>query len=467
MTHVDVSFEPHGATAREPLERVGGEPAEQAGAGGAGGPATDEASAARRFRRAQWRILLATMFCYLFYYTGRQSFGFAIPGMERELGISKTWLGWISTTMLWSYALGQAVNGNLGDRFGGRAMMSLGAWLSCGLNWLVSFGQGPWSIAVPWGANGFAQSMGWAPGSRVLANWWSAEERGRVYGAYVFAAGSASVLTYVTSTLILTYDLDWRWIFRLPVLLLLVGGTVYYVLVRSTPEELGFPSPHEDDSAVPDSAAADQELAASTAKHGGFRAVVGRSLEVLTNPKFCVASVAIGFQSMARYGLLIWVPVHFLGENWKSNPSGAWISVALPIGMALGALASGWMSDRLFHSNRSRPIVLFMGLAALCSVAMYYQAPGSFLSIPLLFLCGFFAYGPQSAFWALCPDLLGTRRAGTGTGVMNTFAYGFAGVGEPLIGWLIESRGNQTGLVFASVAVACVASAVCALFIRR
>ncbi|AMV20987.1 MFS transporter [Planctomyces sp. SH-PL14] len=484
MTQVDVSFEPHGATAREPLERGGGElaPREDVGAGeragaGAGAvdsvPVADEASEARRFRRAQWRILLATMFCYLFYYTGRQSFGFAIPGLEQELGIGKTWLGWISTSMLWSYALGQAVNGQLGDRFGGRAMMSLGAWLSCGLNWLVSFGQGPWSIAVPWSANGFAQSMGWAPGSRVLANWWSAEERGRVYGAYVFAAGSASVLTYVTSTLILTWDLNWRWIFRLPVLFLLLGGTVYYFLVRSTPEELGFPSPHEDDSAGEDAAgrdaagAADQELSEPPAKRGGLREVVGRTLEVLANPRFCIASVAIGFQSMARYGLLIWVPVHFLGTNWKSNPSGAWISVALPIGMALGALASGWMSDRLFHSNRSRPIVLFMGLAALCSVAMYYQAPGSFLSIPLLFLCGFFAYGPQSAFWALCPDLLGTRRAGTGTGVMNTFAYGFAGVGEPLIGWLIESRGNQTGLVFASVAAACVASAVCALFIRR
>ena len=31
------------------------------------------------FRVAQWRMLLAAMFCYLFFYTGRQTFGFAIP----------------------------------------------------------------------------------------------------------------------------------------------------------------------------------------------------------------------------------------------------------------------------------------------------------------------------------------------------------------------------------------------------
>jgi sugar phosphate permease len=79
---------------------------------------------------AKWRMLLATMICYLFYYTGRQTFGFAIPGIEEELGLSKTQLGWISASLLWAYAVGQAVNGQLGDRMGGRRMMSMGAVLA-------------------------------------------------------------------------------------------------------------------------------------------------------------------------------------------------------------------------------------------------------------------------------------------------------------------------------------------------
>ena len=73
-----------------------------------------------RFRAAQWRMLFAVGFCYLFYYTGRQTFGFAIPGIQKELGFSKADLGWISAMMLWCYAGGQALNGNLGDTFGGR-----------------------------------------------------------------------------------------------------------------------------------------------------------------------------------------------------------------------------------------------------------------------------------------------------------------------------------------------------------
>ena len=400
------------------------------------------------FHSAQRRVLLATMFCYLFYYTGRQTFGFAIPGIEEELGLSKTSLGWASATLLWCYALGQAVNGNLGDAFGGRRMMSLGAVLSFGLNWVVSFATRLPGLVIPWGLNGFAQSMGWAPGSRVLSNWFPSTERGRVYGLYTFAAGSSSVLAFAMSTLILDLELNWRWIFRLPVLLLLFAGIVYYVLVRDRPEELGFTGLEPE-----------VEGARVESSRDRYRAA-------LTNGRFVTASVAIGFQNLARYGLLIWVPVHFMGSDWRSSDA-KWVAVALPVGMALGALSSGYLSDRLFRGNRSKVIQLFLGLAALSSFAMYGLPRESVYGVPLLFLCGFFAYGPQSAFWALCPDLLGRARAGTGTGVMNAFAYLFAGFGEPLIGWTIESNGDQTELVFLIVGGACILGALVSLGIRR
>jgi OPA family glycerol-3-phosphate transporter-like MFS transporter len=417
------------------------------------------------FRVAQWRILLATMFCYLFFYTGRQTFGFAIPGIQEELGISKATLGWASTALLWSYAIGQAINGNLGDKFGGRRMMSLGALLSCGLNWLVSFGTNVTSLVIPWSVNGFAQSMGWAPGSRVLSNWWPHNERGKVYGLYVFAAGMASVLAFTTSSLILEFNLGWRWIFRLPVLLLLVGGVAYYLIVRDRPENLGFPPLKPDNDDLGKSGTSDGKVV-SLSGGGLGETSWQRYKHVLKNYRFLCASVAIGFQSMARYGLLIWVPVHFLGDDWKHSDT-KWISIALPIGMALGAMTSGWMSDRIFNSNRSRIIVLFMSLAAFSSLAMYFLPRTHPAAIPVLFLTGFFAYGPQATFWALCPDMLGRERAGTGTGIMNTFAYTFAGFGEPFIGWMIDTNNNNTALVFPFVAVACIASSLTALTIRR
>lgn len=366
-------------------------------------------------------------------------------------------LGWASAAMLWSYALGQSINGNLGDKFGGRRLMSLGAILSCVLNWIVSFGTGFASLTIPWAMNGYAQSMGWAPGSRVLSSWWHPVERGKVYGGYVFAAGLSSVLAFASSTLILEWELNWRWIFRLPVLLLLVGGVTYYVVVRDRPEDLGYPPLLDDPADSGDEPRRDADSRVESSRD--------RYAYVLSNPRFMIACLAIGFQSMARYGLLIWVPVHFLGEDWKSSDT-KWMSLALPIGMAIGAIASGWLSDSYFHSNRSRVISLFLFLAAACSLVMYWLSRDHWSGVPMLLLTGFFAYGPQSAFWALCPDLLGRDRAGTGTGVMNTFAYIFAGLGEPLIGWAIEANG-QTSLVFGIVAVACFVGAMISPLIRR
>jgi len=407
-----------------------------------------------RMRFWQRCMLLLTMMCYLFYYTGRQTFGFAMPGIEAELEIDKETLGWISTALLWSYAIGQAINGNLADKFGGRRMMSAGAILSTLLNWVTSFGTSFVSLIIPWGINGYAQSMGWAPGSRVISNWWAAESRGKAYGFYVFAAGLSSVLTFVSSMVILQMGFDWRWIFRLPVIALLLAGVLYYLLARDRPQELGLLPP--EDGQRPDS----DEITVET-KLSSWQ----RYRNVLGNKRFLLAAIAIGFQNTARYGLLIWVPVHFLGEDWK-NSDDKWISVALPVGMALGAIASGWISDNVFRSNRSKVIILFMTLAAACSVVMYFLPRGSWLGIVVLFFTGFFAYGPQASFWALCPDMLGVKNVGTGTGVMNCFAYGFAGLGEPLIGRLMDTY-DETSLVFVVVAISCMASAVMAVGIRR
>ncbi len=420
---------------------------------------------ADRFRRAQWRVLLATMFCYLFYYTGRQTFGFAIPGIQRELGVDKVTLGWASTALLWCYAIGQIVNGNLGDKFGGRRMMSVGAVLSCGLNWVVSLGTGIVSLVVPWAVNGFAQSMGWAPGSRVLSNWWSLEERGKAYGFYVFAAGMSSVLTFVTSLVVVdVLDLNWRWIFRLPVLLLLVGGVVYYLIVRDDPRDLGFSAADQSgEDQTPRLAQQQEQVESEIDSETSFE----RYVHVLRNTRFMIASVAIGFQNMARYGLLVWVPVHFLGEGYKDDSAGKWVSISLPVGMAIGALANGWLSDRLFASKRWPAICLFMTIGAIMSVLMYFVPKESTgVGLVVLFLCGFFVYGPQPSFWALSPDLLGPRRTGTGTGVMNFSAYLLAGLGEPLIGWATEAY-DETGLVFLIVGAACAVCALISLFIRR
>jgi sugar phosphate permease len=190
---------------------------------------------------------------------------------------------------------------------------------------------------------------------------------------------------------------------------------------------------------------------------------------VLSNWRLYATGLSIGFQNAARYALLVWIPVHFLGPNWKSAAAvidPTWITVALPIGMALGASTNSWLSDILFGSRRYPAIITYMVLAAVIAIAMGFVPHGSPLGILGLFLCGFFVFGPASAFWALCPDIFGRHLSGTATGVLNFISYACAGLGEPLIGRFMDHTGD-TSVIFPVVAALCVGSALSALLIRR
>lgn len=418
----------------------------------------DAGEQSRRYRRWKWTVLFAAMVMYLFMYTGRQTFGFAIPGIQREYGIDKTVLGTISGIGLWAYAAGQFVNGGLADRFGGRRLGSVGAIGSTALNWLLSIVGNAVGIGVCWGVNGLFQAMGWPSGSRVISQWWRQHERGRAFSLYTFAAGLASIVAYVTSVLVIDiWKLSWQWIFRGPVLLMLVGGVLFLLLARERPADAGIDvqqQPEEQQSS-------EQETVAEGERQG----IWARYGSVLKVPGIWFAGLAIGFQNAARYALLIWVPVYFLGEKASSSGS-LWMTVALPAGMAVGALSNGFVSDTVFRSRRWPAITTYMLLAAVASLGMYLLPRGSTLGVVILFVTGFLVYGPQSSFWALCPDLVGPARGATAIGVVDCFAYIFAGFEEPVVGHIMDVTG-QTSLVFIIVAVSCAVGGFIAMAIRR
>ena len=409
------------------------------------------------FSQYKWRALIGVTFCYLFYYTGRQTLGFAVSGIQHDYGLSKYQIGWISATMLWCYAGGQFINGNLGDKLGGKAMMIAGAVLSLAANWVFSFGHTFLFFLLAWGANGYFQSMGFAPGSRLLSNWWDHKHRGFVYGVYIGFSGFSSVLAYVFPVLILgTMHLDWIWIFRLAPLSMLLGALVLLLFVSERPEDKHLKSVEQAGDTPP--LAAHDDLTSAQ-----------RYRLVLRNWRLYITGLAIGFQNAARYALVVWVPVHFLGMDWKTSSAlidPKWITVALPVGMALGSLSNSWISDVLFQGRRYVAIVAYMVLASTTAIVMMFVPHASMFAIALLFLCGFFVFGPASSFWALCPDIFGRRVAGTATGVLNTMSYIFAGIGEPVIGHMIDSTGN-TSIIFPIVAGLCAASAVLSMLIKR
>jgi OPA family glycerol-3-phosphate transporter-like MFS transporter len=406
------------------------------------------------FRRAQWRVLVATSVCYLCYYTGRQNFGWAIAGIREDFGLTNTQIGWISGTALCFYAAGQMVSGPLGDRFGGRRLVALGAVLSCLLNWLTSFGQGFWTLIVPWSLNNATQSMGFAPASRLIVNWWGPRERGRAFGVFNFAAGFASALTFAGAILVLG-RLPWVWVFRLPVLLMPLSGLVFFLLVRDRPEDAGLSPP------------VDPGRGTAEGRPGFRESVVARYRAILGNRQFLIASVGFGFDNWGRLGLLVWAPLHFLGPGWRANPGAAWVTLSLPIGMALGALVAGYGADRLFRADHARLITVSLVLASATILTVFFvpRNQGG-LGMALLFLAGFFVFGPVSSFTALGPELVDRRAAATAIGFMNAVGYAIAALGDLAIGVTLDVTG-RTEPLFLITAAACLCGAFCGVLIGR
>ncbi|MDR2272458.1 MAG: MFS transporter [Sphingobacterium sp.] len=397
-----------------------------------------------KFRRDQWKMLFVTMFCYLFFYTGRHNFGWAARGISKELDISFQQVGWISFAMLMGYAIGQLINGNLADRWSPKIMIITGGTVSILCNLSISFANSYTAILVLWTLNGYFQSMAWGSGGKLISNWWNSAERGKAFGFYTMAAGSSSVLTFFMALILVQQDQSWRTLFRYPILFLAAALLVFLLVAYSSPKRKGYTIPEEETIAK---------------KQENWKQSYQK---VFQNRSFMIASLAIGFQSMARYGLIFWVPIHFLGNNYKASSGNMWLTLLIPVGMALGAVSFGYISDLIFDKNRSKSIATGMLISSVIALLIYFVPMHSHLFIgALMFSSGFFVYGPQANFWTLCPDLLGTKLVGTGIGIMNMFAYVFAAIGEPIFGKLIDYTGN-TANIFLFVALIC---AICATII--
>ena len=125
----------------------------------------------QRYRYWRKRILISVWISYAMFYIGRVNMSIAIPGIMDVYGYTKTVMGVILTALFGAYALGQFVNGQLGDKFGGRIMIFLGLMLSAVFNLLFGFSSTLTAMVIIWAINGYVQSMGWAPSVKTVANW--------------------------------------------------------------------------------------------------------------------------------------------------------------------------------------------------------------------------------------------------------------------------------------------------------
>ena len=91
--------------------------------------------------------------------------------LEEDEGLSKFALSMLDTGYLATYAVGQFVNGKLGDLLGSRLLMASGLFGSAGMCALVGFRMEVWLLVLFWSLNGYFQACGWPGCIKGMTPW--------------------------------------------------------------------------------------------------------------------------------------------------------------------------------------------------------------------------------------------------------------------------------------------------------
>ncbi len=386
----------------------------------------------------QIRIFSTVWITYFAYYLCRLN----MPVAQTPFCAAFSWtpadFGKVFTALTICYAVGQFVNGQLGDRFGTRLVSSLGVVGSVAMNLMVFAvaltASRAWEdrkrvlawVIVFWGANGFFQAMGWSPMVRAMTHWFPTSSRGRVMGllgtCYQFgAAASTALAIFLTGYFVNRLGGDWRMVFLVPSVLFAAVGILFFCLIRNEPADAGLPPVEAADPPGP-------------------RRTLARNVAAtLGNPYLWVVAITFFMLDLNRYGFVNWMPKFvdavasreaspFLADFKKM------MSICIhPLAGALGAFTAGWATDRFFAGRRAPVIALLLAVLGLSSFAFAHVDPRKTgLLVAVTAVVGFCTYGPHILMVGHAAQDFGRRRGAAGAaGFIDAIGY----VGASLAGW--------------------------------
>ena len=388
------------------------------------------------FKTNAWVVLFAFSILYCFLYCGRQNLSFAMPAMMAEEGWTTLQLGVLSSIQFWTYAFGHLVNGRLSEIVGVNKLIIIGMILSAVINVIIGFQSDLLLIIILWGLNGFVQSMLWSPGMALLANWWPGSTRGFAIGFANAFSGLGSVATAfaVSFSFAVLSDFGWRAAFCGPGLIMLIVAFLYPFFAKERPSDIGLPE-YVDSNELRESN--DNKLKNVIETKGKLYPY----LYLLKQWKFDLWIIIIACSSIARYGLLTWIPTYFVQVYNVDIEAGIIGSIVCPLGMAAGALIIPWLSDKLWSQNRLPWVIISSVLSANAVFGFMNVGPG-FIASMLLFVAGFFIYGINSLVWAFATDIGGRGFSGTASGILDCAAYIGASIQALFFGGVLSNSCN-------------------------
>ena len=209
----------------------------------------------------RFKVFLGAFLGYSAYYLVRKNLSLAAPGMIAEGLITKAQVGVAMSAVSIAYAFSKFILGSISDRSDARKFLVLGlvpSALVMMLTGIIPFSPDHpvLNMAIVFGLMlivGCLSGMGWPPCGRIMAHWFSQNERSFKMSVWNtghnFGAGSLGLLATAGMTMMVALGFpaaqDWRGAFILPSLVAIAVAIICWWLIRDTPQSCGLPSINE------------------------------------------------------------------------------------------------------------------------------------------------------------------------------------------------------------------------------
>lgn len=344
-------------------------------------------------------VLCAT---YGLLYLGRVNVSVVLPILAQDLGVGLAEVGALGTVFFWFYGLFQFISGEVGSHVSPFRIVSLGILATAIINLLFAFQSSLILMLILWGMNGIAQSGGWSPIVRILAERLDSREikRASTLMPFGYVIGTAVTWTLIGAVVA---DGDWRIGFWLPGLLLLVVLALW--------RKAGIDAPKTESSGV--------RLTVIVSEARGIVFVM-------------FVSALAGF---VRNGSLIWLPTYILDTGLIAEGMVGTVAALMQIVAILGLLIAHY---RVLSSNQIFMTAVLMFAAGGLAFLLVSVTTGLLailvVGFALMMLTGAFNLAIASIPLLMAP--LG--RASSTAGTVNMMATFFGGSAGFAIGWLLE-----------------------------
>lgn len=363
--------------------------------------------------------------CFLVYatsYIARGSFSFVRSTMLSDGAISIGVAGAISAAYFIFYAVGQLVNGFLGDRISPFLMVVVGLSIVVISNIMMTIVQPEWFYVIWWGINGYGHSMLWSPVFFILSN--VVNTRLRIFSLTAISICSplGKIMSALVSSASLT-DGKWQRVFfvvsMITVAILLVWVTRYVTL-----KGRGQIGVAEDlvKSGEPESAKA-------TAKR--------RILPLLIASGVAIMLPAMLVHGLFYNGVVELIPTILSDQYGMSASMAAIVDIIIPIMSIVGIFFANFVYFKMFKKNDMKSAAFLMTGTLLPIIIMLLLAIfkregymiGQYADAVIFVVIYALVYLLQFAFNHIIIVLLSARfarysRAATLSGLANAINYG-------------------------------------------